>query len=280
MNPLIDKIKRSARLVSLPDIYFRLLDLMSDDDFTMAEVALLVGRDPAMAARFLKVVNSPFYRRMATVETVSHAVGMLGAQQVHDLVLCASIIDAFDGIPAGGMSMNQYWQRSAYCAETPRQLARQWPELGNERMYLIGLLHDVGHLFMYLGIPKEVHEAAQRAEEQNCQVYLMERELLGFDYALVGGLMLKELGLPKGLRIPVAYHPEPSKANQYVQEAAVLHIAANIIRADLDVGRFGEGRLSVDPGVWDLLDIDENQCLVAGQTASAQFGEMAESIIY
>jgi HD-like signal output (HDOD) protein len=280
MNPLLDMIRRSARLVSLPDIYFRLLDLMADDDFTMAEVALLVGRDPAMAARFLRVVNSPFYRRMATVETVSHAVSMLGAQQVHDIVLCAAIIDAFDGIPAGVMNMNLYWQRSAYCAETARQLARKWPELGNERMYLIGLLHDVGHLFMYLGIPKEAYEAARRAEEQNCPVYQMERELLGFDYALVGGVMLKELGLPKNLRVPVAGHPEPSKASLYIRETAVLHIAARIIRADLDAGRFGEGRLGVDPSVWDLLDINENQCLVAGQAASAQFGEMAESIIY
>jgi HD-like signal output (HDOD) protein len=246
----------------------------------MAEVALLVGRDPAMAARFLRVVNSPFYRRMATVETVSHAVSMLGAQQVHDIVLCASIIDAFDGIPAGIMNMERYWQRSAYCAETARQLARRWPELGNERMYLIGLLHDVGHLFMYLGIPEDALRAAQRAEEHNCQVYLMERELLGFDYALVGGLMLKELGLPKNLRIPVACHPEPSKASQFIRETAVLHIAASIVRADLDAGRFGEGRFVVDPGVWDLLNMTENQCLEAGQAASAQFGEVAESIIY
>jgi hypothetical protein len=147
-------------------------------------------------------------------------------------------------------------------------------------MYLIGLLHDVGHLFMYLGIPEDVHLAAQKAEKQNRQVYLVERELLGFDYALVGGLMLKELGLPKSLRIPVACHPQPSKASQYVRETAVLHIAASILGADLGAGRFGEGRFGIDPSVWDLLDITENQCLEAGQAASAQFGETAESIIY
>lgn len=108
MNTLLEKVKRSARLVSLPDIYFRLRELLDQPDHTMAEVAVLVGRDPGMATRFLRIVNSSFYRRVARIETVSHAVSMLGAQQVHDIVLCASIAESFAGMPEGGMNMRQY----------------------------------------------------------------------------------------------------------------------------------------------------------------------------
>lgn len=280
MNALLEQVKQSARLVSLPDIYFRLRELLDQPDHTMAEVALLVGRDPGMATRFLRIVNSSFYRRVARIETVSHAVSMLGAQQVHDIVLCAAIADSFVGIPEGGMNMRQYWQRSTYCAETARQLSLEWPELGGERMFLIGLLHDIGHLFMYLGIPDYAQLAAQKAKEENRVLHKVERELIGFDYALVGGLLMKELGLPKGLRIPIAAHPDPTKASQYIIETALLHIAVCIVQADLDAGVFGEGRFSIDPAVWEVLNLSESHCIEAGQAASAQFGTMAEAIIY
>ena len=54
---------------------------MDDPDYTMAEVAILVGRDPGMATRFLRVVNSPLYRRIRKIETVSHAVSLLGIRR-------------------------------------------------------------------------------------------------------------------------------------------------------------------------------------------------------
>ncbi|MDJ0784557.1 MAG: HDOD domain-containing protein [Desulfosarcinaceae bacterium] len=280
MNATLEKIKRSARLISLPDIYFRLRELLAQPDFTMAEVALLVGRDPAMATRFLRIVNSSFYRRVARIETVSHAVSMLGAQQVHDIVLCAAIAESFNGIPKSTMNMRQFWQRSTYCAETARQLSLEWPELGKERMFLIGLLHDIGHLFMYLGIPEKIRHALQVATETERPLYAVERDLLGFDYALVGGLMLKELRLPKGLRLPVACHTEPSRASRFVMETALLHIAANIVQADLEVGMFGSARFRIDPFVWEVLDLTESLCLEAGQTAASQFGAIADNLIY
>lgn len=115
---MIQKIEQSAKLISLPEIYLRLNELIADPDYTMAEVALLVGRDPALAMRFLRVVNSPLNRRLNEIETVSHAVSLLGIQQVHDIVLCAAVAGAFDGVLTEVVSMKQFWQRSVYCAVT------------------------------------------------------------------------------------------------------------------------------------------------------------------
>ena len=91
---MFQKVVKSAQLISLPDIYFKLKELIEDPDYTMAEVALLVGRDPGMAARFLRVVNSPLNRRASKIETVSHAVSLLGIRQVHDIVLSASVAES------------------------------------------------------------------------------------------------------------------------------------------------------------------------------------------
>lgn len=278
MDAMIRKIRKAARMISLPEIYFQLKALLDDPDFTMAEVALLVGRDPGMATRFLRVVNSPLNRRAVKIETVGHAVSMLGSRQIHDIVLCASISAAFDGVLTEVMSMRQFWERSVYCAVTTRQLALECEDMESERLFLIGLLHDIGHLFIYLGIPERAQRAILQAREQERPLYLVERELLGFDYAYIAGLMMREWSLPKSLRVPIAFHPAPGSADQFESETALLHLASLLVQADLEAGVFGEGAFVANPAAWKLTGLTEEQCLNARQAASEQFGEVAESI--
>ncbi len=278
MNDMIEKIRKSAKLVTLPDIYFRLKTLLDDPDFSMAEVALLVVSDPGMAARFLRIVNSPLLRRAAPIETVSHAVSMLGSRQVHDIVLGASIATAFDGIRSDVMDMRRFWHCSVYCAVTARQLAMACDEIESERMFLTGLMHDMGHLFMYLGIPEKMQEVIVHAREQNRPLYLLERERFGFDYAKLAESVMKDWHLPDSLLIPVAFHPEPGNAGQFKSETAVLHLANRLVQADLETGTFGEDAFSVDPAAWQLTGLTEAQCIDARLTASEQFGAVAASI--
>ena len=275
---MFQKVVKSAQLISLPDIYIKLKELMDEPDYTMAEVALLVGRDPAMATRFLRVVNSPLYRRVHKIETVSRAVSLLGIRQVHDIVLNASVAEAFEGIQTGVMNMKKFWQRSFYCAVMTKQLALEYEIIEDDRLFLAGLLHDIGHLFMYIAIPEESQHAILKAKKLERPLYQVERELLGFDYATLGGYMMRRWDLPKSLQAVTCFHPEPGKANQFASEAALLHLASLLVQADLEAGAFGAGAFLVDPAAWQLTGLTEERCLNARQTAAEQFNEIAESI--
>jgi HD-like signal output (HDOD) protein len=278
MDARIEKIKHSAKLISLPEIYFQLRELLDGGDYTMAEVALLVGRDPGMATRFLRLVNSSFYRRAAQIETVGHAVSMLGARQVHDIVLCASIADTFEGVSTGVMNMRQFWQRSVCVAETARQLARHWPELESERLFLVGLLHDIGHLFIYLTFPDEAQAVIISAGQDHRPLYRIERERFGFDYALVGGLMLKLWGLPKSLRIPIAHHPQPARATAFELETAILHIAAHLVGADTAADASADNEDTPDPAAVQRTGLTPDQCTAARETAAEQYQAIADTL--
>ena len=275
---MFHKVVNSAKLISLPDIYIRLKELMDEPDYNMAEVALLVGRDPAMATRFLRVVNSPLYRRIRKIETVSHAVSLLGIREVHDIVLSASVAEAFEGIQTGVMDMQKFWQRSFYCAVMTKQLAIECEIIESDRLFLTGLLHDIGHLFMYIAIPEESQHAILKAKKLERPLYQVERELLGFDYAKLGGYVMGQWDLPKSLQAITCFHLEPGKADQFASEAALLHLASLLVQADLEAGEFGAGAFLVDPAAWQLTDLTEEHCQHAKQTAAEQFGEVAESI--
>jgi HD-like signal output (HDOD) protein len=275
---MFQKVVKSAQLISLPDIYIKLKELMDDPDYTMAEIALLVGRDPGMATRFLRVVNSPLNRRVRKIETVSQAVSLLGVHQVHDIVLSASVAEAFAGIQTEVMNMKKFWQRSFYCAVMTKQLALECEILESDRLFVTGLLHDIGHLFMYIAIPEESQHAILTAKKLEHPLYLVERELLGFDYAKLGGYVMGTWDLPKKLQAITCFHPEPGKADQFASETALLHLASLLVQADLEDADFGAGAFLVDPAAWQLTSLTEEQCLQARQTAAEQFGEVAESI--
>ena len=275
---MFQKVVKSAQLISLPDIYFQLKDLMEEPDYTMAEVALLVGRDPAMATRFLRVVNSPLYRRIRKIETVSHAVRLLGIRQIHDIVLSASVAVAFEGIQPKVMNMNKFWQRSFYCAVMTQQLALENSTVESDRIFVTGLLHDIGHLFMYIAIPEQSQQAILKAQELERPLYQVERELLGFDYAKLGGHVMGQWNLPKRLQSIICFHPEPGQSDQFASETALLHLATLLVQADLAGGAFGAGAFVVDPAAWQLTGLTNEDCLQARQTAADQFGEVAESV--
>jgi HD-like signal output (HDOD) protein len=175
------------------------------------------------------------------------------------------------------MNMNQFWGRSVYCATTAKQLATECGELENERFFLSGLLHDIGHLLMYLAIPEEAQLAILRAKELNHPLYLVERNLLGFDYAKVGAIMMGKWNLPNSLRIPTRFHPEPGGVSHFALETSLIHLSSLLVGADLENGVFGEGAFAVDSAVWPITQLTEELCLSARQTAADQFDEISKN---
>ena len=275
---MFNKVVQAAKLISLPDIYTKLKSLIDEPDYTMAEVALLVGSEPGMAVRFLRAVNNPVNRRVNKIETVSHAVSLLGIRQVHDIVLGASVAEAFEGMAPSVMNMKKFWERSFHCAILTQKLALECDMMDSERLFTIGLLHDIGHLFMYLAIPDESQDAALNAAELDRPIYQSENELLGFDYAKIGGYMMQQWDLPESFQTITWCHTAPDKADAFVEETAVLHLSAAMVRLSLDHGLFGEGGHAVDPSVWQTTGMTEDKCLEVLGASSEQFEEAVEAL--
>jgi HD-like signal output (HDOD) protein len=262
----------------LPDIYLKLKELVDDPEYTMAEVAFLVGRDPGMATRFLRVVNNPVNRRVRQIETIGHAVSMLGIHQIHDIVLSASVAEAFEGIQNDVMNMKKFWQRSFYCAVMSKILAAECEVIESDRLFVMGLLHNIGHLFMYMAIPKESQKTILDARKLERPLHQVEREALGFDYAQVGGYVMRQWDLPKNFQAITYFHPEPAKATHYCAETALLHLSALLVLSELEEGIFGEGAFAVDPTVWSTVDLTPEQCMEFRRTAADEYAEIEDSI--
>ncbi len=213
----------------------------------MVEVALLVGRDPRMAARFLQVANSPLNLRVCKIETVSHAVSILGIRQVHDIVLSVSVAKAFEGMKTDVMDMKKFWQRGFYWAVMIQQLALEGERKDCDRLFVIGLLHNIVDLFMYRAIPKESQQTILKSKKSGGPLYQIEKEILGFVSATLGRYVMRRWDLPKSFQETTSFHPEPGNAVQFAEETTFLHISSRLVMSDLEAGSFGEGLLPLIP---------------------------------
>jgi len=212
-------------LVSLPEAYLQIQALLRDPDSTTGDFARAVQGDPGLAARVLRVANSAFFGVSRKVETISLAVNLMGISRLHDLVLATAVISTFDALPIRGMDMATFWRRSIHTGILGRMLAQQSGVFDSERLFVAGLLHDIGHLVMYLRRPAEAARALEESRGRGVELAHAERELLGFHYGEAGAELMRGWQFPDSLQQACGLHVEPWLAAEFGRECAVVNLA-------------------------------------------------------
>jgi HD-like signal output (HDOD) protein len=216
-------VKDVTSLISLPDIYFKVSRLLEDPSCTSQKLAKVISYDPGLTVRLLKIANSAYYGQEQQVETINRAVTLIGHGNLLNLVLATTIGKALDHITLA-MNMKAFWQHNVCCALAARALAAPGSSEHRERIFIAGLLHDVGVLLINYQLPDIAQKIQSQLITQGGERYLLEEEQLGFTHADIGADLLREWQLPASLCEAVEYHHEPSKALQYPIDAACVHI--------------------------------------------------------
>ena len=244
-------IDRSGKLGSLPAIVYKVFEVMDEPNSTATKIGKVINDDPALTARLLKLVNSPFYGFTGKVDTVYRAVALIGHEELRSVVIAASAIKVFDGIPPELVSMKDFWKRSLSTAVTARVLAAFKREKVIERFFIAGLLHDIGSLLMYLKLPDEMAQVLQLEKADGIDRIKAEKEITGYDHTEVGGGLLKKWNLPPQICSAVRYQVDPGKAPQAEQQAAwLIKLASEIVAHHLEPDELLEENATIDNSLW------------------------------
>lgn len=174
-----DIVVDAKELFSLPDIYVQLNTMINDPRFSVEDIGRVIAKDPGLSARLLRVVNSSFYGLQVKIDTISRAISVVGLDDLYHLIVSTCVVDRFAKISSDLVDMTDFWMRSVHCGVVSKLLANEYPVLNAERLFLLGLLHDVGSLVIY-----------QKAPEQATDVLMA----IGYDRRLLVGVELEVLG--------------------------------------------------------------------------------------
>ncbi len=218
-----DLIHQDVELASFPDIYFKIHKALNSPQSSADYLARIISQDPSLSAKLLRLVNSPFYGLRTQVDSISRAVAMVGANELTTLALGVSAINAFRDIPEELIDMRAFWSHSVATGILAKHLGSQLAGVSAERLFVAGLLHDIGRLVMFRRLPAISAETIIYAQSNLLPQVEAERDILGFDHGQVGAGLVRSWNLPKFLTLMIGGHHLDKHLSR--PEVAVVHLA-------------------------------------------------------
>ena len=196
------------QLPALPEVVQDLMDYLQRPEVDVGQVAYRIARDPALAAKLLRVANSSFYGLQRQVATIPDALTVLGIRAVCTLVTGAAVVTHFQTLVVAGYDQRAFWLHSAGTALCARALAR---ELGAnmENSFTAGLLHDIGQLILAARFPEKFRSVATYRAEHDCHLIEAEQAVLGFDHTQIGAALAVRWKFPAEIAVAIASHHNP-----------------------------------------------------------------------
>jgi HD-like signal output (HDOD) protein len=206
----------------------KLLATMAGEEVSFARVAALIESDAVLAGNVLKVVNSALYGFRGTVNSVRHAVAILGADKLRNLALGFSVARMWTHVPASeGWSGSKFNHHSLAVGILSDLLAQRAEAPYPEGAFVAGLLHDIGKLLIANSVPAEFGGILWLLKEGGANETECEMEMLGTTHAELSGLALERWNLPLPIRQSAAFHHDPDRADQ-----GRLHLGHVVYAAD------------------------------------------------
>jgi len=276
VTQLISKVRS---VYSLPQTFHRLQEVVQNPNSSMSDIGEVLMSDQALSARILQLANCSFYGFPSRIETVSHAVTMIGAEQMVALVQGTCVASIFKSVPREIVDMESFWKHSIACGITARLIAARRREPNTERFFLLGLLHDIGRLVIFQHLPEESARIIEQSAREHRLMPAIEKARLGFDHAEVGYELLRIWKLPARLCEPIKMHHNLRETSVYPVETAILHTADVIVNA-LRCGSSGERYVpALHPPHWDLAGLATDAIAPLAKEVDRQLTEVSATIL-
>ncbi len=212
----------------MPRVVAQLLAELDQGEPDLRRINQLISQDPGLVVRLLRLSNAAIFSRSTQVSSVSEALALLGLSHVRSLVMVATLAGSFGSIP--GMDMLQFWRCSLDVAKMSRALASACGQSGGVT-FTAGLVHAVGELVMYSGMPHTMLTLNAAAGVFDLRRPRLEARELGYTFAEVGAGFARNWHFPDALVAAIHDQNHPLDSADCEPMAAVLHLAGWRIRA-------------------------------------------------
>lgn len=221
-----ERLVQAAR--SLPadlHVLAQLGGLLQDTNSDLDGIAVLLRRDFALAARIVRIGNSPMFGGAGQIASVEEAVGRVGFGEILKLVGTACVARFSDrGLDCYGIAAHKLQHNMLYGAFACEALARA-AGLDARVAYTAGLMRPLG-LMVLDRVVRDQLPVSQRYAAVHWPTYAAwESEMFGVDHCEVAGLILEEWHFPPELVAAVRSHGLMRPSDFHQPLAALLNVA-------------------------------------------------------
>lgn len=227
---LLTKIIEGGSLPTLSTVASKLINITGKEETTTYDITKLIAQDISLSTKILKVVNSSFYNFPNEVGTIQQAVAILGTNAVRSLVLSFSFLNMERPKHGAGFSYERFWEESLAAAAASKLIMAKVSDQDPDDAFTVSLLQNLGRLILACAFGDEYDALLERAEGSELRLSELEEQELGASHAAIGAEAARIWNFPESLRVPIAYHHDPSsykgKDTELKTLVQVVHLAA------------------------------------------------------
>ena len=222
-----------GELPSLSRTYIELAQAAQDPNTSLTTVAKIMGKDIAMVAKILQLVNSGFFGLAQTVNSPEAAVAYLGLETIKNLALATDTFKVFTPAPGIAPSFCEDMQRHAQRAALIVGILPLPAKLRDVGI-VSALLHDIGELVIACKLPHEFCAALELTRATGCSQVEAEEQIIGTSHAEIGAYLLGLWGIDRLVVEAVAHHHRPDRIPYTSFDASTALYLADRLAGELD----------------------------------------------
>lgn len=141
----------TLKLPSFPDIAMRVRKVLEDEDSSADKIARVVGSEPGLATRLLKMANSAAMNRSGTVILdLKTAVNRLGHDQIRLSATSFAMEALMESNKVAELAplLTEWWNNSVRVASIAFVVGRRSRAVNPGEAMFVGLIHGIGKLYI------------------------------------------------------------------------------------------------------------------------------------
>lgn len=260
-SEIMDKITKIPLLSHSSSL---LLQMMSDENYSIEKVEEIVSRDNVLTAKILKIVNSAAFALSRKITTVREAIPYLGTRLIQSLALSSSAKEVFGKKLSGYCAENEesLWAHSLKTAVASRQIADYCKsDIKKETAFTCGILHDIGKsvISSYIISENRVEDIiAEIQENPNADFLSLEERYVGMNHSQAGYLLSKHWELPEIFQYVILLHHSPTdREEEYRNYSFCVHLADTVAQMTGEGTGIDSMRYSLNENYTEYFKIDD-----------------------
>lgn len=222
-------MKGDFQIPLLPTVANKIISITKQDDFSLRDLSEVIITDQVITAQLLKHANSAYYNRGRTIDSVSMAVQLLGAQTVTNLVLTLSLKSVVTGRDIFLEDKKQVWKRSLACALLARSMSLIG-QVDREQAFLCGLMIDFGKIVLF----SLIQDLMQKESEFQTTSKTVIDHIINSYHQKVGGAVAEKWMLPPTVTEAIMSHRSLTPDAQLSRYVSVASLCDEILRDHFD----------------------------------------------
>jgi HD-like signal output (HDOD) protein len=238
-NPVAEQaIATVGEIATLPEVTVRIIEVVEDPEGTAKELHEIIKRDMALSTRVLKVVNSAFYGLPGQIANLDRAIVLLGLSAVKNIAIAASMARMFRGRQDPDLfDAKELWKHSVAVAVAAKNIDQIAGNIvGSDKMFLAGLIHDVGLVVERQAHPRELADVVRRCRAGEKTFSELEAEIVGATHQEFGLALTTKWKFPEHLRCAVGFHHNPDDLPENIRRVGMVLRCADILCCQEDLG--------------------------------------------